>query len=79
MEPLIIQPIVEGHGEVDSVGILLRRMLAEIQIYNVFIKRPMRWPKSKLINVEELKKRVQLVWCRINYLTFGYLYGIIYA
>jgi len=24
-------------------------------------------------------EEVDLVWCRINYLTFGYLYGIIYA
>jgi len=35
--------------------------------------------KALKINSKCITYLSNLVWCRINYLTFGYLYGIIYA
>jgi len=45
---LCIQPIVEGHGEVDAVPILLRRIGFELLGKGVDVLRPIRQPKTSL-------------------------------
>ena len=41
-------PIVEGHGEVRSVPIILRRLAAEVELYQVKIASPIRIPATDL-------------------------------
>jgi len=55
-----IQPIVEGYGEVAAVPILLRRLAEAFEIYNISIKHPIRWPRTKLLKEEEIRRVVQL-------------------
>lgn len=43
-----IQPIVEGHGEVEALPVLLRRLLEEASAWSVEIGRPIRRPRNKL-------------------------------
>lgn len=55
-----IQPIVEGHGEVKAAPELLRRLIAEAQLWNVEVGRPIRMPRSQLVRETELKRAVRL-------------------
>jgi hypothetical protein len=57
---LIIQPIVEGHGEVAAVPILLRALQAVANCYQFQIGHPIRQKRSQLINESGLRKAVQL-------------------
>ena len=53
--------VVEGHGEVQAVPILLRRVLHEkLQIYDIVLEPPIRVPKSKLLKQGELERAVEL-------------------
>lgn len=53
--------IVEGHGDVEAVRILLRRVLHEkLQRYDVAIERSIRVPKDKLLKPGELERAVSL-------------------
>ena len=52
--------IVEGHGDVEAVRVLLRRVLQEKwQRYDVVIERSMRVPKGKLLKPGELERAVR--------------------
>ena len=55
-----IYPIVEGHGEVQAVPILLRRLLARAQCTGVEVGRPIRRTQAQLRNEEEIQKAVRL-------------------
>ncbi len=55
-----IQPIVEGHGEVEAVPILLRRLMAQAGAYSLDIGRPIRQSRSQLLNEASLKKALRL-------------------
>ena len=55
-----IQPVVEGHGEVRAVPVLLRRMLDEARIYDVEVGRPIRGTRSQLATKEGLARSVAL-------------------
>lgn len=55
-----IQPIVEGHGEVDAVPVLLRRLINEAQAWGVNAGSPIRQPRSKLIQRAGLERAVHL-------------------
>src|SRR5262249_43178936 len=57
---LIIQPIVEGHGEVEAVPLLLRRLQAELGTYTFQIARPIRRKRSELITEEQVRRSVRL-------------------
>jgi hypothetical protein len=57
---LIIQPIVEGYGEVDAVPVLLGRLQAELGAYDFQIARPIRRKLSQLTTEEEVRKSVRL-------------------
>ena len=53
--------IVEGHGDVAAVRVLLRRVLHEkLQRYDVEIEPPIRVPKDKLLKPGELERAVNL-------------------
>jgi len=55
-----IQPIVEGHGEVEAIPILLRRLLAEAQVYGVDVNRPLRGKRSQLVREDTLRATVRV-------------------
>ncbi|MCP5522700.1 MAG: hypothetical protein H7A46_14250 [Verrucomicrobiales bacterium] len=47
-----VYPIVEGHGEVEAVPVLLRRLLAEAQCQHIGVGRPIRRTQSQLRSEE---------------------------
>jgi hypothetical protein len=56
-----IQPIVEGHGEVEAVPVLLRRLLYdEAGVFDVEVNRPIRRPRTALVNEASLRISVQI-------------------
>ena len=55
-----IQPIVEGHGEVAAVPVLLRRFIAEAQAWRVKIGRPIRRSRGQLVQQAQLEQAVNL-------------------
>ena len=55
-----IQPIVEGHGEVSALPVLLRRFRDEAEVWDVDIGRPIRRPRSRLVKEEEIQQAVRL-------------------
>ena len=64
---LRVAPIVEGHGEVEAVRTLLTRIWVELlggEYLDVI--RPIRWPRSKLVQKEELGRAVQLAWAKLQ-------------
>lgn len=61
MSRLLVAPIVEGHGEVEAVPLLLRRIWTELLGGEyVRVLPPIRIPRSKLIDFEQLAKAVEL-------------------
>ena len=56
-----VVPIVEGHGDVAAVPVLLRRLVDVAKAWNeVRIDVPIRCKRSQLVKEVELKKRVRL-------------------
>ncbi len=55
-----IQSIVEGHGEVQAVPILLRRLLAEAGVYDVDVNPPIRKPGSTFFCEADLRAAVRV-------------------
>ena len=55
-----IQPIVEGHGEVRAVPVLLRRFQSELGIYDFQLARPIRRTRSQLVTEEQVRRSVRL-------------------
>lgn len=53
-----IQPIVEGHGEVEALPVLLRRLCQEASAWEVKISKPIRRKRSELVNQPSLEKTV---------------------
>ncbi len=58
--PSIIIPIVEGHGEVSAVPILLRRLAYEKLELAIEVKKPIRIPKQKIQKAGELERALDL-------------------
>lgn len=59
--PFVVVPIVEGHGEVAAVPVLLRRLAAEIDAPRaVDIRKPIRVPKGRMTKSGELERYVSL-------------------
>jgi hypothetical protein len=56
----ILTPIIEGHSEVQSVPLLLRRLLAERKRYDVRVGRPVRVSRSKVVRPGELERACEL-------------------
>ena len=55
-----IQPIVEGHGDVAAVPVLLRRLIEEAQAYRLSVGKPIRQPRGKLVKQDSLRTAVKL-------------------
>jgi len=54
--------IVEGHGEVEAVPVLIRRLVSEVDpSISVRIPAPLRIPKGRLVKEGELEKAVALI------------------
>jgi hypothetical protein len=59
--PFCIVPIVEGHGEVEAVRILFRRLIAELDLaIPVDIARPIRRPRGSLMKAGGLEAAIGL-------------------
>ena len=54
-----LQPIVEGHGEVEAAPVLLRRFAHAANVTDVSVNRPFRQSRGKLIKQSELTKAVR--------------------
>lgn len=53
--------VVEGHGDVEAVPVLLRRVLSEMDAsLSPRIARPIRTPRYKLVKEEEIERAVTL-------------------
>ncbi len=55
-----IQPVVEGHGDVQALPVLLRRFTAAAESWGVEIGTPIRQPRGRLVNQESLVKAVRI-------------------
>jgi hypothetical protein len=55
-----IVPIVEGKAEVDSVPVLLRRLLTEAQEFDIVVARPFRVKRHLVVRQGELERAVRL-------------------
>lgn len=56
-----IAPIVEGHGEVEAVRVLLRRIRADLDI-----ARPVRFPRTRLVQRDELQRAARIARTNIR-------------
>jgi hypothetical protein len=63
---LAIVPIVEGHSEVKSVPVLMRRILNRHGIYDVEIAKPIRVKRHQVVKEGELEKAIGLACLRPN-------------
>jgi hypothetical protein len=61
-----IQPIVEGHGEVAAVPILLRRLRDLAQVFALDVNAPVRRKRSELIQESGLRRSVRLARIQPN-------------
>jgi hypothetical protein len=53
--------VIEGHGEVEAVPLLVRRICQELYFdFSVQTSRPVRVTKSKLLRGDELERAVRL-------------------
>jgi hypothetical protein len=57
---MTIQPIVEGHGEVEAVPVLLRRLRELAQAYPVEVNPPIRRHRDQFFNEDEVRRAVRL-------------------
>jgi Domain of unknown function (DUF4276) len=65
--PFELTCIVEGHGELEAVPVLVRRIAGEIHPgHPVRIAHPFRVPRSRLIKAGELERSVELAARRIG-------------
>ena len=58
--PVKIIPIVEGHGDVASVPILLRRIAQTLNVYDAQVGKPIRCSRHKLVKPGELERAIEL-------------------
>ena len=61
-----IAPIVEGHGDVRAFRVLVNRLLAEGAAGTATICTPIRTPRGKIVNDEELAKYAQIALSNIR-------------
>lgn len=64
---MTVQSIVERFGVADAVPVLLRRFVAEAQVWPEQIGSPIRRPRNKLASAAELKRPVRLARARPDY------------
>ncbi|MBI4283072.1 MAG: DUF4276 family protein [Chloroflexi bacterium] len=61
-----IVPIVEGHSEIESVPVLMRRLRDKWGKYELEIERPVRVHRNQVVKPDELERRVILATTRPN-------------
>lgn len=67
-DPVVLAPIVEGHGEVEAVPVLLRRLVPIIDpTRRAEVKRPIRVSRDKFLKPEELERHVDLAMRRCGH------------
>lgn len=59
MTPVIV-PIVEGHSEVESIPILMRRLQNSLEAFGLEISRPIRVKRHQIVRAGELERAVDL-------------------
>ncbi len=78
MMHLCVAPIIEGHGETDAVGVLLRRIAAELLGITIEVVKPFRLPRGKLLpgrpgarrlNPHELSRALDTACISLKYST----------
>lgn len=52
--------LVEGHSEVESVPVIMRRLLADLEAYNIDIHRPIRVKRNQVVKPEQLERSAAL-------------------
>ena len=62
---MIIQPIVEGQGDVAAVPLLLRRLRDEAQAWGLEVGRPHRKRRTQLVKKDSLQSAVRSRRCAI--------------
>ncbi len=55
-----IYPIVEGHGEVEAVPVLMRRLLAEARCFGIQVGRPIKRTQAQFRSRETVQSAVRL-------------------
>lgn len=55
-----VYPLVEGHGEVEAVPVLLRRLLAEAECAHIEVGAPIRRTQSQLRRMEGVQAGVRI-------------------
>lgn len=55
-----IVPLVEGHGEVEAAGVLLRRLAEREGRFDIKVARPFRVKRNLVVKAEELEKSLGL-------------------
>ena len=58
---MTIRPIVEGHGEIEAVPVLLRRLIAEAQFYGLSVLKPIRRTRTQFLRKNDVQAAVSLV------------------
>lgn len=67
MSQLRVVPIVEGHGEVAAVRILLQRIWTELLNGDYLaVEQPIRQPRNRLDDRDELRRAVQLAKLKLE-------------
>lgn len=61
-----IQPVVEGHGEVPAVRVLLQRLIAEAQAWEVDVGPPIRRKRSDFATEQGVARAVNLAKRQVN-------------
>jgi len=56
----VLVPIVEGHAEVEALPVLMRRLLAEFDRYEIGIARPVRVKRYQIVRPGELERACEL-------------------
>lgn len=55
-----IQPIVEGHGDVEAFPVLLRRLISAAQAWQIDVGRPIRKKRYQPVQEAEVRRAVRL-------------------
>ena len=63
---MVIQPIVEGHGDVAAFPVLLRRLRDEAQAWTINIGRSIRRSRYQLMQKTEVERAVRLALLQPN-------------
>lgn len=61
-----IHPIVEGHGEVEALPVLLRRFRDVSEVFDIEVGKPIRQKRSELAQEQPLRRAIRLALSRPN-------------